>query len=55
MVVRQKDKDETEVRVYKYGLVPIGYLPDEAISELRRANDLWNTLVSIHYKSRDDY
>lgn len=55
MVVRQKDKDETEVRVYKYGLVPIGYLPDEAISELWRANNLWNTLVSVHYKSRDDY
>jgi hypothetical protein len=44
MVVRQKDKDETEVRVYKYGLVPIGYLPDEAISELWRANNLSVTI-----------
>ena len=28
------DKDVTEVRVYKYGLVPIGYLPEEVINEL---------------------
>jgi hypothetical protein len=33
MVVRQTDKDETEVRVYKYGLVPIGYLSEQAISQ----------------------
>ena len=32
-------------RVYKYGLVPIGYPPQEAIDELFRANNLWNTLV----------
>lgn len=55
MVSRQIDKDETQVRVYKYGLVPIGYLPDEAISELWRANNLWNTLVALHKKSREDY
>ena len=55
MVSRQTDKDVTEVRVYKYGLVPIGYLPEEAISELWRANNLWNSLVALHNKSRDDY
>ena len=55
MVSRQKDKDGTEVRVYKYGLVPIGYLPDDAVNELWRANNLWNTLVALHNKSRDDY
>ena len=55
MVVRQTDKDETEVRVYKYGLVPIGYLPGEAIRELWRANNLWNSLVALHNKSRDDF
>lgn len=52
MVSRQTDKDVTEVRVYKYGLVPIGYLPEEAISELWRANNLWNSLVVLHNKSR---
>ena len=51
----QKNLDETEVRVYKYGLVPIGYIHEEAISELWRANNLWNTLVSLHAKSREDY
>lgn len=55
MVSRQIDKDETEVRVYKYGLVPIGHLPEEAISELWRANKLWNTLVGIHKKAREDF
>ena len=55
MVSRQTDKDVTEVRVYKYGLVPIGYLPDDAVSELWRANNLWNTLVALHNKGRDDY
>jgi transposase len=48
MVSRQTDKESTSVRVYKYGLVPKGYPTDEAIDELWRANDLWNTLVNIH-------
>ena len=40
-------------RAYKYGLVPIGYPPREAIDELWRANNLWNTLVALHRESRD--
>ena len=55
MVARQKDKNETEVRVYKYGLTPIGYPAEETISKLWRANNLWNTLVSLHNKNREDY
>lgn len=35
-------------RVYKYGLIPIGYPPQEAIDELFRANKLWNNLVALH-------
>ena len=42
-------------RVYKYGLVPIGYPPQEAINELFRANSLWNTLVALHRESRENY
>lgn len=55
MVSRQVDKDATETRVYKYGLVPIGTFPEAAISELWRANNLWNNLVEIHRKNHDDY
>jgi len=55
MVSRQVDKDTTEIRVYKYGLVPIGTFPEAAISELWRANKLWNNLVEIHRKNRDKY
>ena len=40
-------------RVYKYGLVPIGYLAQEARDELWRANKLWNTLVAIHRESQE--
>ena len=42
-------------RVYKYGLVPIGYPPREAIDELWRANNLWNTLVALHRESRENW
>jgi len=55
LVSRQTDKDKTEVRVYKYGLIPVGYPPEETISELWRANNLWNTLVGLHYKHREKY
>ena len=48
MVRRQTDITTTEVRVYKYGLVPLGQFPEEAIEELWRANKLRNTLVDIH-------
>ena len=41
-----------ETRVYKYGLVPIGYPPEETIEELYRANKLWNNLVQIN---RENY
>ena len=34
------------MRVYKYGLVQIGYQPKEAIDELWRANNLWNTVAT---------
>ncbi len=43
-------------RVYKYGLVPIGYPPEAAVGkngELYRANSLWNTLVALHRESRE--
>ena len=43
-------------RVYKYGLVPIGYPPEAAVGkngELHRANSLWNTLVALHRESRE--
>ena len=42
-------------RVYKYGLVPIGYPPQAAIDELFRANNLWNTLVALHRESRENW
>ena len=42
-------------RVYKYGLIPIGYPPKEAIDELWRANNLWNTLVALHRESRENW
>ena len=32
-------------RVYKYGVVPLGLIPEEGISELFRSNKLWNRLV----------
>ena len=43
-------------RVYKYGLVPLGYPPEAAVGkdgELHRANSLWNTLVALHRESRE--
>jgi IS605 OrfB family transposase len=42
-------------RVYKYGLIPKGYPPQEAIDELFRANSLWNTLVALHRESRENW
>ena len=42
-------------RVYKYGLVPIGYPPQAAVDELFRANSLWNTLVALHRESRENW
>ena len=42
-------------RVYKYGLVPIGYPPQAAIDELFRANNLWNTLVALHRESLENW
>ena len=41
-----------ETRVYKYGLVPIGYPPEETIQELYRANKLWNNLVQINRENQ---
>jgi len=48
----------TTTRVYKYGLIPVGYLPDSVIGkggELHRANNLWNTLVALHRESRENW
>ena len=52
-------------RVYKYGAVPLGgddvldtgrkTLPKEASDELFKANRLWNNLVELHFKNRQDY
>jgi len=43
---------KTTTRVYKYGVVfdlPIARnFPEDAISELFKANSLWNRLVEIH-------
>ncbi|MBT7221215.1 MAG: hypothetical protein HN871_09180, partial [Alphaproteobacteria bacterium] len=47
-------KAETSTRVFKYGLIPMGYLSDETITHLRRANWLWNKLVEIHRKNSED-
>jgi len=44
---RQTDKNSSETRVYKYALRSREPFPEEAIKELRRANDLWNRLVDI--------
>ena len=48
MPSRQTDKDSTQIRTYKYGLVPKGYVSDTAIDELYRSNKLWNRLVELH-------
>ena len=45
-------------RVFKYGLIPIGYPPDSVVGvggELHRANSLWNTLVALHRESRENW
>ena len=42
-------------RVYQYGAVPVDTFPQEGIEELFRANRLWNDLVALHRKSRDEY
>ena len=46
---------EMATRVYKYGLIPIGYPPQAAIGELFRANNLWNTLVALHRESLENW
>jgi transposase len=48
MVSRQTDRESSEVRVYRYGIVPLGPFPEEAVEELYRANNLWNRLVELH-------
>lgn len=35
--------------------MPKGYLPEEGINELWRANNLWNNLVAIHKKGQKDF
>jgi hypothetical protein len=53
MVSRQTDKEATSVRVYKYGLVPIGHPPETVIEELWRSNRLWNDLVALHRENSE--
>lgn len=55
MVSRQKDKESVQTRVYKYGLVLKTALPQEAISELYRANKLWNKLVELHNQNWQEF
>jgi hypothetical protein len=55
MVTRQCDNEEPTIRVYKYGLVPIGHLDERAIEELWRANKMWNKLVELHCQNRADW
>jgi len=55
MAVEERTKKGVSVRVYKYGLVPKGCLPDEAKDELLRANNLWNKLVEISRKNQSDF
>lgn len=51
MPSRQTDKNQTTTLVYKYGLVPHGYLKEEAIDALYKANQLWNRLVELHHEN----
>ena len=51
----QLSKENTAVRVYKYGLVPIGPLPQEGVDTLYKTNKLWNTLVEIGRDGRERY
>ena len=55
MASRQTDKNTTIIRVYKHGLIPKGPFPEEAVTELWRANKLWNNLVGIHKQNRQDF
>ena len=55
MASGQTDKNTTIIRVYKYGLIPKGPFPEEAVTELWRANKLWNNLVAIHKQDREDF
>ena len=49
---QQKISDAVSTRVYKYGIIPKGPFPEEAIEELWRANDLWNKLVAIDREAK---
>ena len=48
MVQRQRDTQNYQMRVYKYGMVIKGTLPEQAIDELYKSNALWNRLVELH-------
>ena len=50
-----ESRQRRKPRVYKYGIVPLEPFPDEAVTELLKANRLWNNLVDIHNKNMDDY
>ena len=54
MVQRQPDAGKRQVRVYKYGMVIKGELPQQAMDELYKSNALWNRLVEIHNENWKD-
>jgi transposase len=47
-------EQETTTRVYSYGAVPLGPVPEEAVVAIQKANDLWNRLVQIHNENADE-
>jgi hypothetical protein len=42
------DKKEFTTRVYQYGAIPLGPVPEAGIKHMMNANHLWNTLVALH-------
>lgn len=54
-MAEQNNTGNTRARVYKYGLVPLEPFPKEAVTELLKANILWNKLVGLHYDNHEQY
>lgn len=53
--MKRAKEESFRTRVYQYGVVPVDEFPQEGANELFRANTLWNSLVDLHRKSRDEY
>jgi transposase len=47
-------EQETTTRVYSYGAVPLGPVPEELVVAIQKANDLWNRLVEIHNENSNE-